>query len=104
MKLAALALTVLGLATNPSPPHFDLLIQGGRVIDGAGNPAFFADIAISKGKIVKIGRQLGSADEILDAKGMVVAPGFIDVHTHAENVVELPDAENYIRMGVTSIV
>lgn len=94
----------MAIAANFAPEPFDLVIKGGRVVDGAGNPAFFADVAVNKGKIVKIGRNLGAAKQTLDAKGMIVAPGFIDVHTHAENVTRLPDAENYIRMGVTSIV
>ncbi|HJP83803.1 MAG TPA: amidohydrolase family protein, partial [Fimbriimonadaceae bacterium] len=104
MKTLAFILTLVALATNPSPARYDLLIRGGRVIDGTGNPAYFADVAVDKGKIVKIGQNLGSGETEMDAKGMIVAPGFIDVHTHAENVTELPDAENYIRMGVTSIV
>jgi len=104
VKLLVCALSLLGIAGNQAPPRYDLLIKGGRIVDGTGNPAYFADVAVSKGKIVRIGRNLGVADRTLDAKGMVVAPGFIDVHTHAENVTRLPDAENYIRMGVTTIV
>lgn len=104
MKFLAFILGLTALSANQSPPKFDLIIRGGRVVDGAGNPAYFADVAVNKGKIVKIGRNMGTADQVLDAKGMIVAPGFIDVHTHAENVTRLPDAENYIRMGVTTIV
>lgn len=74
------------------------------MVDGTGNPAFYADVAIKDGRIVAVGRYLASGKKELDASGQIVAPGFIDVHTHAENVVELPRAENYIRMGVTSIV
>ncbi len=83
---------------------FDTLIRGGRVIDGTGNPARFADLGLRQGRIVAIGRHLGEANEIIDATGKVVAPGFIDVHTHADDVAELPLAENFIRMGVTTIV
>lgn len=83
---------------------FDTLIRGGRVIDGTGNPARFADLGLRQGRIVAIGRHLGDATEIIDATGKVVAPGFIDVHTHADDVAELPLAENFIRMGVTTIV
>lgn len=104
MKALALTLGFLAMAANFAPEPFDLIVKGGRVIDGSGNPAFFADVAVVNGKIVRIGRNLGPAKQTLDAKGMIVAPGFIDVHTHAENVTRLPDAENYIRMGVTSIV
>lgn len=79
-------------------------MRNGRVIDGSGNPAFYADIAVRNGRIVRIGRVPASAGRTLDVKGLVVAPGFIDVHTHAENVASLPRAENFVRMGVTSIV
>jgi N-acyl-D-amino-acid deacylase len=75
-------------------PEYDLLIRGGTVIDGSGAPAFRADVAVKDGKIAKIG----------DASGLVVAPGFIDVHTHADDLAEKPRAENYLRMGVTTIV
>ncbi len=104
MKSIAFILALAAFAANQAPNQYDLLIKGGRVVDGTGNPAFFADIAVRNGNIVKIGRNLGVAKSTLDAKGMIVAPGFIDVHTHAENVTKLRDAENYIRMGVTTIV
>ncbi|HKU51707.1 MAG TPA: hypothetical protein VJQ25_04515, partial [Nitrospira sp.] len=74
MKTCAFILTLVALATNPSPARYDLLIRGGRVIDGTGNPAYFADVAVNKGKIVKIGQNLGSGETELDAKGMIVAP------------------------------
>jgi N-acyl-D-amino-acid deacylase len=83
---------------------FDLLVKGGRVVDGTGNPAFFADVAVKDGKIVAIGKLSGGAARELDASGKVVCPGFIDVHTHAEEVDELPLAENFVRMGVTTLV
>ncbi len=82
----------------------DLILRGGRVIDGTGNPAYFADVAVRNGRIVAIGRDLPGNGQVLDARGLVVAPGFIDVHTHAENLAEIPRAENFVRMGVTSIV
>lgn len=83
---------------------YDVIIRHGRVIDGTGNPAFFADIAITNGRIAAIGRIDGDAAREIDAKGLVVAPGFIDVHTHADDIVKLPAAENFARMGVTTIV
>ncbi len=61
---------------------FDLKISGGDVIDGSGRPRFKADIAIKDGKVAAIGRDLGEARETIDAKGRVVAPGFVDIHTH----------------------
>ncbi len=83
---------------------FDVIIRHGRVVDGSGNPAFFADVAIKDGRIVRLGRVEGSAEAEIDATGLVVAPGFIDVHTHADEVAEKPLAENFLRMGVTSLV
>lgn len=85
-------------------PKYDLVIRNGRIIDGTGHPAYFADVAVKRGKIVAIARGVEPGRRELDAKGMVVAPGFIDVHSHAENVVSVPDAPNYIRMGVTTLV
>ena len=83
---------------------YDVILRHGRVVDGTGNPAFFADIAIKDGHIAAIGRVTGTAKTELDATGLVVAPGFIDVHTHADDVAEMPRAENFVRMGVTTLV
>ncbi|MPY90890.1 MAG: amidohydrolase family protein [Luteitalea sp.] len=83
----------------------DVLIRGGLVVDGSGQTPFTADVAIDDGRIAQVGR-LGevAAETIIDARGLVVAPGFIDVHTHADRVARTPDAQNFTRMGVTTIV
>ena len=83
---------------------FDLIIRHGRVIDGSGNPSYLADVAVSDGHIARIGHIDGTAKTEIDAAGLIVAPGFIDVHTHADEVADQPLAENFLRMGVTSIV
>jgi len=62
--------------------HFDLLIRGGTVVDGTGAPARCADVAIRNGRIAAVGATSGTADRVLDADGAVVAPGFVDIHTH----------------------
>lgn len=83
---------------------YDVVIRGGRVADGTGNPTFDADLAVKGDRIVKIGFVEGRGKVEIDARGKVVSPGFIDVHTHSESIAEIPKAENYLRMGVTTIV
>jgi N-acyl-D-aspartate/D-glutamate deacylase len=84
---------------------YDLLITNARIVDGSGNPWFRADIGIKDGRIVRIGRiHSTQALKTIDAKGQIVAPGFIDVHTHVESIYSLPAAENFVRMGVTTLV
>lgn len=103
--LALLGVAVFILLFSQEPVYdYDLLIRNGRVIDGSGSPARSADLAIKDGKIVRLGTVEGSAKTVIDAQGKVVAPGFIDVHTHAESVRTQIRAENFVRMGVTSIV
>src|SRR5215467_7810114 len=92
-------------ATNQAAAKFDILIAGGTVIDGSGSDRFVNDVAIKDGRIVAIGRLPRSqAAQVIEAAGLVVAPGFIDVHTHAENIAERPAASNFVRMGVTTVV
>jgi N-acyl-D-amino-acid deacylase len=99
--LALLTLT----STAGFAQDYDLIIRGGRVLDGTGSAAISAEVAVRGGRIVAIEKTIsGSARSEIDARGRVVAPGFIDVHTHAEDIDELPVAENFVRMGVTTIV
>ncbi|NOS71169.1 MAG: D-aminoacylase [Verrucomicrobia bacterium] len=84
--------------------NFDVIIRHGRVVDGTGNPAYFADVGIKDGRVTAIGQIAGAANAEIDATGLIVAPGFIDVHTHADEVAEQPRAENFLRMGVTTLV
>jgi N-acyl-D-amino-acid deacylase len=108
--LPALLASVLVLAgcTTTAPtsqvPEYDVVIRGGRVIDGTGAPAVAADVSLRDGRVVHIGRITGRGRTEIDARGQVVAPGFIDVHAHAEDVTALPAGENFLRMGVTTIV
>ena len=89
---------------------FDILITGGHVIDGTGNPWFAADVGIRGGKIAAVGKLAGAtATRIIDARGKVVTPGFIDLHTHASGGLESEDARrraapNVVTQGVTTVV
>ena len=61
---------------------YDLVVKNGRIIDGSGIPSFHGDVGVSRGKIVELGRLSGGAKRVIDAEGMVIAPGFIDNHCH----------------------
>jgi N-acyl-D-amino-acid deacylase len=103
--LACAAVAAGSVARAQPRPAFDLLIAGGTVVDGSGRAGRVADIAIRDGRIAAVGRIARSqASEVVDASRRVVAPGFIDVHTHADNLAERPAASNFVRMGVTTIV
>ncbi len=92
------------VAASAQAAEFDLIIRNARIADGSGAPLVAGDVAVKDGRIAATGKVSGSAKEEIDAKGNVVAPGFIDVHTHSEKIAELPVAENFLRMGVTTIV
>lgn len=101
--------SVAARARDDIAPTYDVLIRNGLVVDGTGVPGRKADIAVRDGKIAKIGRSLaGSARETINASGLVVAPGFIDPHTHApEELLQLSGPfliEQYLTQGVTTII
>src|SRR5277367_5729524 len=83
----------------------DVIIRNGTVVDGTGAAPFEADVGISGGKIAEVGRIAGSAKEEIDARGLLVAPGFVDIHTHYDGQATwaerlLPSAGH----GVTTVV
>jgi len=84
----------------------DLLIAGGTVADGTGNPLFQADVGIEDGKIAYVGRgPLPRSARVIDASGLIVAPGFVDVHTHSDiSLIKNPGAEYKLLQGVTTEV
>lgn len=100
-----LALLLL-LASPAAAQDYDLLIRNARVVDGAGTPWHNADIAIRGDTIAAIGNlRAAAARATIDASGLVAAPGFIDIHTHARgNIAAVPTAENYVRQGVTTLM
>ena len=114
LKKIAVALLLIALVplwpllsvSRAGEPEFDIAIINGRIVDGTGNPWFYGSVAIKGDRIVKVGAvDAQRAARVIDAKGMVVAPGFIDVHTHVEgSLAEVPTADNFIYMGVTSLV
>lgn len=84
---------------------YDLVITNARIVDGTGNPWFRGSIAVKDGLIAKVGRfDASGATRIIDAGGKIVSPGFIDVHVHTEDIYDNPKAENFVRMGVTSLI
>ena len=88
---------------------FDLLIKNGKIVDGTGNPWFYGDVAIKDSKIERIGIiDSSKAREVFDAEGLVVAPGFVEIHSHADFILPLSEhpkiLEPLIRQGVTTIV
>ncbi|HCR55237.1 MAG TPA: aminoacylase, partial [Cytophagales bacterium] len=105
MKRIILLFVLLGTLQGFTQ-NFDLLIKNGKIIDGTGNSWYYGNIGIWNGKIYAIGKlEDARANRVLDAKGLVVAPGFIDVHAHIEgDEWDVPTADNFIYDGVTSVV
>lgn len=104
LLLLPLVLSAAPLAAQDAE-RFDLLIRGGRVVDGTGNPWLRADVAVRGDRIARIGHLPDAdADRVLDAGGLVVAPGFVDPHTHAvRGIFDVPTADNYLLQGVTTL-
>ena len=105
---AVLFASFVSLAATQPQPSFDVLIQNGRVMDGSGNPWLAADLGIRAGRIAAVGRLAGArGTTVIDAAGRLVAPGFIDVHSHAaEGLIRpaLRQGQPLLAQGVTTIV
>lgn len=106
LKTTVLALLAISFLNACAPKeNFDLIITNGLVYDGTTNKPVFADIGINGDKIIKIGNlRNAEAGQIIDAENHVVAPGFIDMHTHIDGIMRSPVAESAIKQGVTTVV
>lgn len=94
------------MSAHPPISRFSLIIRHGRMIDGTGGPIRKADLGIRDGRLVEIGDLAeAQADQVIEARGLAVAPGFIDIHSHSDfTILADPRAEGKIRQGVTTEV
>lgn len=84
---------------------YDLVVRDGKVFTGAGNPWFKADVAVKEGRIVELGKIHGDAKEVIDARGLAVSPGFIDLHDHSDYTIMVNrEADSKVHMGVSTTV
>jgi N-acyl-D-amino-acid deacylase len=106
MRFALLLLLVVPALVSSQAPAYDLVLRGGRIVDGTAAPWYRADVAIRGDSIARIAPSISEpATRIIDVSGLIVAPGFIDIHTHARRgIFELPSADNYTRQGVTTLI
>ncbi len=111
MKLRAIAaaglILALGAALRSQTPTYDVLIRNGRVLDGTGTPAAAVDLAVVGGRIVSVGRiGQATARRTIDARGLTVTPGFIDVHSHSSQGLEgsLKEGRQLIAQGITTVM
>lgn len=104
--ITAFFLSVVFFNCTPSTQQYDLVVKNGTIIDGTGEAGFISDIGIQGKRIAKIGKIRDSqALNVIDATGLIVAPGFIDVHTHCDRgIAEVPTVDNYIYQGVTTVI
>jgi N-acyl-D-amino-acid deacylase len=106
--LGIAAILILALARVPTAQSqpYNLLLRNGRIVDGTGSPWYRADIAIRGDTIVRIAPSITEpATRVIDLGGQAIAPGFIDIHTHARRgIFDVPTADNYIRQGVTTLM
>src|SRR3954449_3151134 len=106
LVLAAASLALAIATPRAQTPQYDLVIRNGRIVDGTGSPWYLGDLAVRNDTIVRIAPRIDApAARVIDATGKIVAPGFIDLHTHSRRgIFQVPTAENYVRQGVTTLM
>ncbi len=116
--ILTLGMSLMPLQVSAQAAHFDVLIRNGRVLDGTGNPWFAADVGVRDGLIVSVGRLQGAtADRVIEAEGKYVTPGFIDIHSHADDgsariggatirtdEIRRKGMPNIVAQGITTVV
>ena len=98
--------TLLLLLIGCTSSTYDIIIINGQIADGTGQELFQSNIYIKNGKIIEIGNKVDAIGKTtLNAEGLIIAPGFIDMHTHSERKsLNFPSVENYLQQGVTTMV
>ena len=106
MRLSSIAILAVAATLSRQPAAYDLVLKNGRIVDGTGSSWFAGDIAIRGDAIAAIAARIDApAARVIDVAGRIVAPGFIDIHSHARRgISEVPTAPNYLRQGVTTVI